>query len=170
MGTPIQNQAVSYDQNINIDITEIDFHRYQSKTDRKFENQEEDLLKWQAQLKSLEGQSSIDVLQIDLKEISFNNERRRLNYQKHLGSEQHNKQKQKMQHYSQKRRKITESNLKIKQFKLLIKEGAYYVCVLSHRCFHRRSVLIFDSRKYNSELDKKFLVKSSDTLFYICKT
>ena len=80
MGTPIQNQAVSYDQNINNDINEIDFHRYQLKTDRNFENQEEDLLKWQAQLKSLEGQSSIDVLQIDLKEISFNNERRRLNY------------------------------------------------------------------------------------------
>ena len=110
------------------------------------------------------------MLKIDLKEISCNNERRRLNYQKNLGSEQHNKRKQKMQHYSQKRRKIAKANLKIKQFKLLIKEGPYYICVLCHRCFYRRSVLIFDSRKYNGELDKKFLVKSFDALFYICKT
>ena len=29
--------------------------------------------------------------------------------------------------------------------------------------------MIFDSRKYNGELDNKFLVKSFDTLFYICK-
>ena len=42
----------------------------------KFENQEEDLPKSKAQLKSLKGQSSIDVLKIDLKEISFNNKRR----------------------------------------------------------------------------------------------
>ena len=80
MGTPIQNQAVTYDQNVNNDIMEIDFRRYQLKTDRKYENQEEDSLKSQAQWKSLEGRSSIDVLKIDLKEISFNNERRRLNY------------------------------------------------------------------------------------------
>ena len=63
--------------NVNDDIMEIDFHRCQLETDRKFENQEEDLLKSQAQLKSLEGQSSIDVLKIDLKEISFNNKKRR---------------------------------------------------------------------------------------------
>ena len=63
--------------NVNDDIMEIDFHRCQLETDRKFENQEEDLLKSQAQLKSLEGQSSIHVLKIDLKEISFNNKKRR---------------------------------------------------------------------------------------------
>ena len=45
-----------------------------------------------------------------------------------------------------------------------------YICVLCHRCFYRRSVLIFDSSKYNSELDKKFWVKSFDALFNICKT
>ena len=110
------------------------------------------------------------MLKIDLKEINFNNERSRLNDQKNLGSEQYNKRNQEMQHYSQKRRKTAKANLKIKQFKLLIKEGSFYICVLCHRCFYRRSVLIFDSRKYNGELDKKFLVKSFDTLFYICKT
>ena len=41
MGTPIQNQAVTYDQNVNNDIMEIDFRRYQLKTGRKSENQEE---------------------------------------------------------------------------------------------------------------------------------
>ena len=30
--------------------------------------------------------------------------------------------------------------------------------------------MIFDSRKYNGDFDKKFLVKSFDTLFYIRKT
>ena len=34
----------------------IDFHRYPLETDRNFENQEEDLLKSQVQLQSLEGQ------------------------------------------------------------------------------------------------------------------
>ena len=46
------------------------------------------MLKSQAQFKSLEEQSSIDVLNIDLKEIIFNNKRRRFNYHKNLGSEQ----------------------------------------------------------------------------------
>ena len=41
---------------VNDDIMDIDFHRCQFETDRKFENQEEDLLKSQAQWKSLEGQ------------------------------------------------------------------------------------------------------------------
>ena len=79
IGTPIQNHAVTFDQNVNDDF-EIDFDRYQLETDRKFENQEEDLLKSQAHLKSLEGQASTNVLKIDLKEISFNNRRRRLNF------------------------------------------------------------------------------------------
>ena len=75
-----------------------------------------------------------------------------------------------MQHYSQKRRKIAKDNLKIQQlFKLLIKKGPYYICVLFHRCFYRRSVLTFDSINYNNELDLKCLIKSFDALFYICK-
>ena len=45
--------------------------------------------KSQPQLESLEEQSSIDLLKIALKEISFNNKRMQLNYQKNLGSEQH---------------------------------------------------------------------------------
>lgn len=46
--------------------------------------------KSQPQLESLEEQSSIDLLKIALKEFSFNNKRMQLNYQKNLGSEQHN--------------------------------------------------------------------------------
>ena len=68
------------------------------------------------------------MLKIDLKAISFNNKRRRLNYQKNLGSEKHNKRKQKTQGYSQKSRKIAKANSKIKQFKLLIKDEPYYIC------------------------------------------
>ena len=71
------------------------------------------MLKSQAQFKSLKGQSSIDVLNIDLKEISFNNKMKRFNYHKNLGSEQHNKWKLKMQDYSQNRTKIAKANLKI---------------------------------------------------------
>ena len=41
---------------------------------------------------------------------------------------------------------------------------------MCHQCFYGGSVLIFDSTKYNSELDKKFLTKSFDPLFYTCKT
>ena len=83
-------------------------------------------------MESLEEQSSIDLLKIALKEITFNNKRMQLNYQKNLGSEQHNIEKQKMQDYSQKRRKIVKVNLKTQQLKLLIKEGQYYICVLYH--------------------------------------
>ena len=36
IGTPIQNHAVTFDQNVNDDF-EIDFDRYQLETDRKFE-------------------------------------------------------------------------------------------------------------------------------------
>ena len=71
------------------------------------------MLKSQAQFKSLEGQSSIDVLNIDLKEISFNSKRKRFNYHKNLDSEQHNKWKRKMQDYSQNTTKIAKANLKI---------------------------------------------------------
>ena len=99
-GVNLKLYTANHDQNINDDMMEIDFHKYPLETDRQFENQEEDLLKSQAYLKSLEGQSSIDVLKTDLKEISFNNERRLLNYQKNIGSKQHNKRKQKIQDYS----------------------------------------------------------------------
>ena len=170
IGTLIQNHAGTYDENVNDDIMEIDFHRDQLETHRKFENQEENLLKPKGQLKSLEGHPSLDVLKKVLKEISLNNKRRRFDYEKNLGIEQHNKQKQKMKDYSQRRTKIAKTNLKIKQCKLLIEEGPYYIFVLLHRCFYRRSVLIFDCKKYSSELDKTFLVKSFDTLFYICNT
>ena len=43
------------------------------------------------------------MLKTNLKEISFNNERI---IKKNIGSEQHNKRKQKMQDYSQKRGKL----------------------------------------------------------------
>ena len=112
----MKNHAVTCDQNANKDIMEIDFHRYQLETDRKFENQEEGFLKSQSQLRSLEGQSSTDVLKIDFKEVSLNNKKTRLHYQKNLESEQHSKRK--MKHYPQKRRKTAKANLKIKQFKL----------------------------------------------------
>ena len=92
-GVNLKLYTANHDQNINDDMMEIDFHKYPLETDRKFENQEEDLLKSQAYLKSLEGQ----MLKTDLKEISFNNERRLLNYQKNIGSKQHNKWKQKIQ-------------------------------------------------------------------------
>lgn len=54
------------------------FIHFQLETDRKFENQEEDLFKSQAQLESLEVQSNTDVLKRNLKEFSYNNKRRRL--------------------------------------------------------------------------------------------
>ena len=115
------------------------------------------MLKLQAQLKGLEGQSSIDVLKIDLKEICLDSKSRRLNYQENLGSEQHDKGKQKMQDYSQKRRKIAEANLKIQQFKLLIKEGPYYICVFCHRSFYRRSPaqkVKFSIKDFSSKCDQ----------------
>ena len=114
----MKNHEKTCDQNANKDIMETDFHRYQLETERKFENQEEGFLKSQSQLRSLEGQSSTDVLKIDFKEVSLNNKKRRLHYQKNLESEQHSKRKQKMQYYPQKRRKTAKANLKIKQFKL----------------------------------------------------
>ena len=52
-----------------------------------------------------------------------------MNYRKNLESEQHNKRKQKMQDYSQKRKKTAKANLKIKLFKLLINSTTYVFCV-----------------------------------------
>ena len=92
----MKNHAVTCDQNANKDIMEINFHRYQLETDRKFASQEEGFLKSQSQLRSLEGQSSADVLKIDFREVSLNNKKRRPHYQKNLESEQRSKQKQKM--------------------------------------------------------------------------
>ena len=56
LGTAIQNNGAKYDETFNNDFMEMYFHRYLLETDRNFENQEEDLLKSQAQLQSLEGQ------------------------------------------------------------------------------------------------------------------
>ena len=97
------------------------------------------------------------MLKIDLKEICLDSKSRRLNYHKNLGSEQHNKRKQKMQDYSRKRTKIAEANLKIQQFKLLIKEGPYYICVFCHRSFYRRSPaqkVKFSIKDFSSKCDQ----------------
>ena len=94
---------------------------------------------------------------MDLKEIFFNNKRKQLNSQKNLGIEQHNKRKQKMQDYSQKRRKIAKPNLKIHQFKFLIKVGfspskkTFYLLQWKHfkndeKCFLFRLKILFRSQ------------------------
>ena len=59
----------------------------------------------------------------------------------------------------------------VSEFKSLIKEGPYFICVICHRCLYKRSVIRFDFNNYSSVVNQLVqLVGSYDHGVYICKT
>ena len=72
-----------------------------------------------------------------------------------------------------KRRRLYESsfNRKVSNFKLLIKNGPIFICVICNRFLYRTSVTCFNIEKYKVDDEKIILmVKSYDDNYYICTT
>ena len=59
----------------------------------------------------------------------------------------------------------------VSEFKSLIKEGPYFICVICHRCLYKRSVSRFDFSNYSSVVNQLVqLLGSYDHGVYLCKT
>ena len=59
----------------------------------------------------------------------------------------------------------------VSEFKSLINEGPYFICVICHRCFCKRSVIRFVFNNYSSVINQLVeLVRSYGHGAYICKT
>ena len=71
-----------------------------------------------------------------------------------------------------KRRRLYESSFdrKVSNFKLLIKNGPFFICVTCNRCLYRTSVICFNIEKYSVDENIIFMVKSYDDNYYICTT
>ena len=69
-----------------------------------------------------------------------------------------------------KRRRLNESSFdrKVANFKLLIKNGPLFICVICNRCLHSTSVIFFNIEKYKVDENIIFIVKSYDGNCYIC--
>ena len=67
--------------------------------------------------------------------------------------------------------KITK--VRIKNFKITVNNGPYYICVVCNRCLYRRSVVLFVQEKYEMPQENYFFVarvESFDKREYICIT
>ena len=71
-----------------------------------------------------------------------------------------------------KRRRLYESSFdrKVSNFKLLIKNGPSFICVICTRCLYRKSVICFNIEKYSIDENIIFILKSYDDNYYICTT
>ena len=71
-----------------------------------------------------------------------------------------------------KRRRLYESSFdrKVSNFKLLMKNGPFFICVICNRCLYRTSVICFNIEKYSADENIIFMVKSYDDNYYICTT
>ena len=71
-----------------------------------------------------------------------------------------------------KRRRLNESSFhrKVSNFKLRIKNGPFFICVICNRCLHRTSVIFFNIEKYKVDENIIFIVKSYGDNYYICAT
>ena len=69
-----------------------------------------------------------------------------------------------------KRRRLYESSFdrKVSNFKLLIKNGPFFICVICNRCLYRTSVICFNIEKYSVDENMIFMVKSYHDNYYIC--
>ena len=59
---------------------------------------------------------------------------------------------------------------KVSDFKQLIKNGPYFICVICNRCLYRTSVICFKNDRYKVDENIIFNVKSYDAKYYICNT
>ena len=71
-----------------------------------------------------------------------------------------------------KRKRLYESSFdrKVSNFKLLIKNGAFFICIICNRCLYRTSVVSFNIEKYSVDENMIFMVKLYDDNYYICAT
>ena len=71
-----------------------------------------------------------------------------------------------------KRRKLYESSFdrKVSNFKLLTKNGPFFICVICSRCLFRTSVISFNIEKYSVDENIIFMFKLFDDNYYICTT
>ena len=58
----------------------------------------------------------------------------------------------------------------VSNFKLLIKNGPFFICVKCNRCLYRTSVICFNIAKHSVDENTIFMVKSYDDNYYICAT
>ena len=70
-----------------------------------------------------------------------------------------------------KRRRLYESSFdrKVSNFKILIKNGTFFICVICNRYLYRASVICFNIEKYRVDENIIFMVKSYEN-YYICTT
>ena len=60
---------------------------------------------------------------------------------------------------------------RINKFKLNIRQGPYFICVICNRSLYNRSVKLFKVEKYEILYDESLsLVKSFDSNYHICNT
>lgn len=64
---------------------------------------------------------------------------------------------------------MIKTDSKALQIKELIKVGPCYIYILCNWFLYKKSIVVFDGRKYNNELNEKLLIKSFDDFLYLCK-
>ena len=65
---------------------------------------------------------------------------------------------------------LKEEVWKVSNFKLLIKNGPFFICVICNRGLCRTSVICFNTEKYSVDESIIFMVKSHDDNYYIWTT
>ena len=71
-----------------------------------------------------------------------------------------------------KRRRLYESSFhrKVSNFKLPVKNGPFFICVICNRCIYMASVICYSIGKWKVDENIFFMVKSYDDNYYICTT
>ena len=71
-----------------------------------------------------------------------------------------------------KKRRLYESSFdrKVSNFKLLIKNRPFFICVICNICLYRASVISFKIEKYSLDKNTIFMLNSYDDNYYICMT
>ena len=59
---------------------------------------------------------------------------------------------------------------KVSNFKLLIKNGPFFICGICNRCLYRTSAICFNIEKYSVNKSVIFMLKSYDDNYYIRTT
>ena len=61
---------------------------------------------------------------------------------------------------------------RIENFKKVIHEGPFFICVCCNRCLYKRSLILFNESRYleSGFCPELHFVLSFDNIFYICKT
>ena len=69
-----------------------------------------------------------------------------------------------------KEERLSSFDRKVSNFKLLIKNGQFFVCVICNRCLYRISIICFNIEKYSVDENIIFMLTSYDDNYYISTT